>query len=73
VSIDLNERLQEYLKDARTLLDYGEQAQRHVRDGDLQGACNTISISAYKLSHLQTEWEGLLEEFERQGVTPGGK
>ena len=66
----LTERLQEYLKDARTLVDRADEALRHQRDGDSQSACNVVSISHYKLGQLQKEWDGLMKAFADRGVSP---
>ena len=71
--LDPEERLQEFVKAARTLLGQAEEALRHLESGDVQGACDVVSRSAYPLSDVGKEWKGALDAFGADGVYPDGK
>jgi hypothetical protein len=66
--------LHEYLLELQMTLakakDQVEEAQRHLAEGDLQWACNLVSLTHYPLGQAQEQWENLLAKFEQQGVTP---
>lgn len=57
--------------EARDVADHAEQALRHIRDGNLQAACDVVSVSHYKIAAIETEWRGLMEAFEKAGIKPG--
>ena len=52
------------------MADYAEQAMAAFKAGDVQQACNIISLSAYH-TNLGKFWSGIMEEFRGQGITPG--
>jgi hypothetical protein len=72
VAIDLRERIREFIADATKIRDAGEEALRHLDNGDLQGACNVISVSHYARSHVDGDYDGILKAFEAEGIEPGG-
>jgi hypothetical protein len=69
---EMKDRLHEFVKAARTLLDHAEEALRHYESGNVQGACDVVSLSAYPMSHLGKEWKGILDSFGADGILPGG-
>ena len=71
VDVEMRERLQEYAKDARHVVDAAEEALRHLDSGDEQAACDVVSLSHYKLGSLTKEWNGLMEAFAAHNLKPG--
>jgi hypothetical protein len=67
---NIDERLRKLVKDTRTLLDEFEDALRHHESGDVQGACDAVSRTAYPLSDIGKEWKGTLDAFRADDVHP---
>ena len=67
---DIEERLQKLVTAARTLLHDIEEAHRQHENGDVQGACDAVSRTAYPLSDIGKEWKGTLDAFRADGVHP---
>ena len=67
---DMEERLGKLVTAARTLLDDLEEALRRHESGDVQGACDAVSRTAYPLSELGKEWKRTLDAFGADGVHP---
>lgn len=67
----MSERLQEYAKDARHVVDAAEEALRHLKSGDEQAACDVVSLSHNNLGSLMREWDGLMGAFEAHNLKPG--
>lgn len=65
---ELKERLSEYLRDARKLVEYAEEAIKHHEQGDLQATANVLAISEYTVSHFIADREGILEDLRQQGI-----
>jgi len=67
---DLGPYLHEFAVDAKTLADHADEAARLHASGDLQGACEVVAISHYKLSQVADERENLLRLFGERGIEP---
>ena len=65
-------RIQAFIKEATHMVDHGTEALQHLERGDKQSACDVISMAAYKMSHAETEWNGILGAFRDEGIEPGG-
>jgi hypothetical protein len=72
VTIDLEGRIREFIRDATKIRDAGEEALSHLDNDDLQGACDVISVSHYARSDLGRDYEGILDAFKGEGIEPGG-
>ena len=69
---EMSARLGEYVSDARSLLTEAKGASRQVDEGDWQAACDTLSLSKYKLDSLMGEWDSAIRRFADLGIRPGG-
>ncbi len=67
---DLRDRLAEFGRDGRKVDDHAMEAIEHLLKGDLQGACDLVSVASYKIQHQQTEVQGLIDAFDRLGIRP---
>lgn len=70
---ELRERLGEYLRDARKLVEHAEEAIRHHQQGDLQATADVVAISEYTIGHFSSDREGILEELRRRGAALGSE
>jgi hypothetical protein len=66
----LEQRLEEFEADAMRVLDRAHLAKDLVAKGDLQGACNAVSLAPYSLEAVQNDCNGLMETFEKMGIQP---
>ncbi len=62
--------IDEYQREATSLVQHIEQVSDHYKKGDLQAACTVASITHYNLSRLMASREGIVNEFGRQGIEP---
>ncbi|GEM_PF-2729273 len=67
----LEARLNEFIADAKKIQQNIEEAMELVAQDKPQSACSVVSLCAYPLHHLQNDWDGVMEEFENRGISPG--
>ena len=70
--ISLEERIDEFIRDASKIADHGREALDHLAKGDEQSACDVLNLAHYPMSHVQNDWQGLMEAFDAKGITAGG-
>ena len=67
---DITAELDEFIAEARKAITHAEQAKERLATGDAKGACNTVSIAAYPLAHVQTSWTRVIGQFRAAGFKP---
>ena len=65
------EFVDEFVRDARALLDHAEEAAEHLAAGDPRAACSAVAISHYKIGQVGEDRRNLLERFALEGIQPG--
>jgi len=70
-SLNLKERIDEFVRDATKIADHGKEAQSHLAAGDEQAACDVISMAHYPMNHVERDWEGIMQAFDAKGTKPG--
>jgi hypothetical protein len=69
-SPDLSPFLHELSVEAKKVADGAGEAARLYADGDAQGACNAIAILHYGVAAVDELREAIVDDFEKQGITP---
>ena len=67
---DLPPRFNEALKEARAIVDYADEAQRHLDAGDLTAAWEVLSLSHYKVAAFEQCRDQLLKRLRELGADP---
>ena len=58
-------------RDAQRIAENAKNALDHLRQGDLQAACDIVALSHYPIGHVQVDHDALMESFTAGGVEPG--
>lgn len=69
---ELGYMIHELAKDSTHCLEHAEEALHHLKNGDVQAACDVISLMRYKINSVGRCWGPTMEQFRRMGVRPGG-
>ena len=67
---DITAELDQLIAEAKKAITHAEQAKAHLATGDPKGACNSASIVAYPLAHVQTSWTRVIAQFRAAGFKP---
>ena len=58
-------------RDAQRIAENAKNALDHLRQGDVQAACDIVALSHYPIGHVKVDHDTLMESFTAGGVEPG--
>jgi hypothetical protein len=58
-------------RDAQRIAENAKNALDHLRQGDVQAACDIVALSHYPIGHVKVDHDALMESFTAGGVEPG--
>lgn len=58
-------------QDAQKIAENAKNALNHLRQGDLQLACDIVALSHYPIGHVKVDHDTLMEAFTVAGIEPG--
>ena len=55
------------------IADQRKEALDHLARVDEQSACDVLNMAHYPMSHVQNDWQGLIEAFDANVVCPSNE
>ena len=68
---EIEARLNKLGRDAQRIAENVRNALHHLREGDVQLACDIVGLSHYPIAHMRVDHDALMDAFTAAGVEPG--
>ena len=68
---EIEVRLTKLGLDAQRIAENVRNALHHLREGDVQLACDIVGLSHYPIAHVRVDHDAFMDAFTAAGVEPG--